>query len=102
VTAHAIGPLAELWDGDLVAARAGGVKLVVVRVGDAVCAYEDRCAHLGVALSEGTLDGGLLTCSAHHWQYDATTGRGINPATACLVRFPVTIRGGVIHVEVAP
>jgi toluene monooxygenase system ferredoxin subunit len=72
----------------------------VVRLADEVHAYLDRCAHLGVALSEGTLEGGVLTCSAHHWQYDAATGRGINPDTACLVRFPVTITDGDVYVEV--
>lgn len=99
MTAHRIGPLAELWSGDLVAARVGGTAVLVVRLGDEVHAYEDRCAHLGIALSEGTLDGRVLTCSAHHWQYDVATGRGINPAAACLVRFPVTIEHGVIYVE---
>jgi toluene monooxygenase system ferredoxin subunit len=99
VTTHRIAPLAELWIGDLVAARIAGTPVLVVRLGDEVHAYEDRCAHLGVALSEGTLDGMVLTCSAHHWQYDVATGRGINPATACLVRFPVTIEHGVVYVE---
>lgn len=99
MTAHRIAPLAELWIGDLVAARVAGTRVLVVRLGDEVHAYEDRCAHLGVALSEGTLDGTVLTCSAHHWQYDVATGRGINPATACLVRFPVTIEHGVVYVE---
>ena len=101
MTAHRIGPLAELWAGDLVAAQVAGTRLLVVRIGDEVHAYEDRCAHLGVALSEGTLDGEVLTCAAHHWTYDVSTGRGINPRTACLVRFPVTIEHGVIYVELA-
>jgi toluene monooxygenase system ferredoxin subunit len=99
MTAHRIAALTELWAGDLVAARIAGTRLLVVRLGDDVHAYEDRCAHLGVALSEGTLDGRVLTCSAHHWQYDVATGCGINPATACLVRFPVTIAHGVVYVE---
>jgi toluene monooxygenase system ferredoxin subunit len=102
MTAHRIGPLAELWAGDLVAAQLAGAKVLVVRLGDAVHAYADRCAHLGVALSEGTLDGCILTCSAHHWQYDLATGRGVNPDTACLVRYPVRIEHGVIYVEVEP
>ena len=96
---HRVGLLAELWESDLVAARPGGTPVLVIRIGDEVHAYEDRCPHLGLALSEGTLDGCVLTCSAHHWQYDIATGRGINPATACLVRFPVTIEHGVIYVE---
>ena len=101
MTAHRVASLAELWDGDFMTARVAGTRVLVVRLGDAVHAYEDRCAHLGIALSEGKLEGGILTCSAHHWQYDAATGCGINPASACLVRFPVRIERGVIYLEVA-
>lgn len=95
-----VGPLAELWNGDVVAARVDGIKLVLVRVDDEVHAYEDRCAHLGVELSKGTLDGCVLTCSAHHWQYDVRSGRGINPAHACLSRFPIKIEDGMIYVKI--
>jgi toluene monooxygenase system ferredoxin subunit len=102
MTVHRVAALAELWAGDLVPARVAGARLVMVRIGDEVHAYEDRCTHLGVALSEGTLEGSVLTCSAHHWQYDVSTGRGINPSTACLVRFPVTIEHGEVYVEVEP
>jgi toluene monooxygenase system ferredoxin subunit len=96
---HLVCPAVELWSGDLRAAKLGALRVVVLRVGDAVYAYEDRCAHLGAPLSEGTLEGTVLTCAAHHWQYDATTGRGINPPTACLVRLAAAIEGDSIVVE---
>lgn len=99
---HRVGLLAELWSGDLQAHTVDGVAVVLLRVDDGVHAYENRCAHLGVELSKGTLDGRVLTCSAHHWQYDATTGRGINPATACLKRYPIKVENGVIYVAVTP
>ncbi|MBX3159446.1 MAG: Rieske 2Fe-2S domain-containing protein [Deltaproteobacteria bacterium] len=98
---HRVTALADLWSGDLLAARVAGVAVLVLRVGDTVRAYEDRCAHLGVALSAGTLADNVLTCSAHHWQYDASTGRGLNPATACLRAFAVEIRDGAVYVDPA-
>ena len=97
-----VGLLAELWSGDLQALTVDGIAVVLLRVDDTVHAYENRCAHLGVELSRGTLDGCVLTCSAHHWQYDATTGKGINPAHACLKRFATKIEDGVIYVAVTP
>jgi toluene monooxygenase system ferredoxin subunit len=92
--------LDELWRGDMTARVVGKTKLVVIRIDDGVYAYEDRCAHLGVALSEGSLDGRVLTCSAHHYQYDACTGRGINPKDVCLRAFPVRVDGGDVLVDV--
>jgi toluene monooxygenase system ferredoxin subunit len=92
--------LDELWRGDMTARAVGRTKLVVIRIDDGVYAYEDRCAHLGVALSEGSLDGRVLTCSAHHYQYDACTGRGVNPKDVCLRAFPVRVEGGDVLVDV--
>ncbi|HKV95685.1 MAG TPA: MmoB/DmpM family protein [Candidatus Angelobacter sp.] len=91
---------AELWDGDMTARRVDGHDVLLVRHNSVVYAYENRCAHLGVALSEGRLDGHVLTCRAHHWQYDVRSGTGINPATACLKHFPVKIEDGRVFVNV--
>jgi toluene monooxygenase system protein E len=91
---------AELWDGDMTAGRVDGHDLLLVRHNGVVYAYENRCAHLGVALSEGRLDGYVLTCRAHHWQYDVRSGSGVNPATACLRRFAVKIEDGKVFVDV--
>ena len=91
---------AELWDGDMTARRVDGHDLLLVRHNGVVYAYENRCAHLGVALSEGRLDGYVLTCRAHHWQYDVRSGSGVNPATACLTRFAVKIEDGKVFVDV--
>jgi len=95
------GAVDELWDGEMASCTVGGRKVLLVRIGEAICAYEDRCAHLGVALSEGQLDDRVITCAAHQYQYDALTGRGINPRAVCLVRFPVRIDAGTISVDVA-
>jgi len=97
---HRVIAVADLWNGDLVAADVGGTHVLLVKIDDVVHAYANRCAHLGVALSEGSLAGRVLTCSAHHWQYDVVTGRGVNPDSACLSRFPVKIEGGAVFVEV--
>jgi len=91
---------AELWDGDMTARRVDGHDLLLVRHNGVVYAYENRCAHQGVALSEGRLDGYILTCRAHHWQYDVRSGSGVNPATACLRRFAVKIEDGKVFVDV--
>lgn len=91
---------AELWDGDMTAVTIGGRDILLVRIDGVIYAYENRCAHLGVALSQGELDGHVLTCSAHHWQYDVRSGSGINPATACLTRFAAKIESGDVLVDV--
>jgi phenylpropionate dioxygenase-like ring-hydroxylating dioxygenase large terminal subunit len=46
-------------------------QLVVVRLENEVCVFDDLCAHRGSALSIGTvLDGCELQCPYHGWRYD--------------------------------
>jgi toluene monooxygenase system ferredoxin subunit len=82
------------------AVQVGGQRLVLVRTERCVFAYEDRCAHLGLPLSDGTLRAGVLTCSAHHYQYDAETGEGINPRCARLKCVAAKIASGLVLVDV--
>lgn len=94
------GSTATLWPGEMAAATVGGRRLLLVHLDDGVRAYDDRCAHQQVALSQGALDGCRLTCAAHGWQYDLRSGCGLNPETARLIRYPVRIDGEAILVDV--
>jgi toluene monooxygenase system ferredoxin subunit len=90
----------ELWDGELRGVVVHGKKVVLLRHDGVVRAFADRCAHLGTPLSTGRLCDGVLTCSLHEWQYDVTTGAGVNPRPARLIRYDVRIEAGDIWVEV--
>ncbi|HEX7897212.1 MAG TPA: Rieske 2Fe-2S domain-containing protein [Planctomycetota bacterium] len=96
-----LAPLEDFWSGELRGEVVDGRKVLVVRRGGDVLAYEDRCAHLGVRLSEGRLEGDVLTCAAHEWTYDVRTGQGVNPAAACLKRFPAKVEDGQVWVDVS-
>ena len=92
----------EVWEGEMVPVRVAGRRLVLLRLDGCAHAYDDRCAHLGVPISDGTFHGDVLICSAHFYEYDARTGRGVNPTNVCLVAHPVEERDGDIFVEVTP
>lgn len=93
--------LSELWSGEMGAFSVGDRHVLLVHAEHVVYAYEDRCPHQGAKLSAGRLDGSTLVCSVHGWSYDVSTGRGINPSTARLVRFSVRIEGDDVLVDVA-
>lgn len=90
---------AALWPGEMAGVTCGPSPVLVVHAGGALRVYPDRCLHQGVALSEGRLDGDVLTCRAHGWQYDACTGAGINPAGVALRRLPLRIEGDRVAVD---
>jgi toluene monooxygenase system ferredoxin subunit len=92
------GTLDDIWEGEMGAVHLGTVDVLLCNVDGEVFAYEDRCPHLANPLSEGVLDGALLTCAAHEWAFDVRTGSGVNPASACLRRYPVRLDGEQIFV----
>jgi len=56
-------PESELWIGELRPVRLSCGRVLLVRTEAGVFAYEDRCPHLGLPLSSGTLEGDTLTIS---------------------------------------
>ena len=93
--------LDQLWAGEKVGLLVDGKKILLINIEQTIYAYEDRCAHQAVILSNGRLEGHVLTCRVHEWQYDACTGEGINPIGVRLQSFPVKLEGEDIYVDVA-
>jgi toluene monooxygenase system ferredoxin subunit len=83
----------DLWVGEMRAVDVSGQRVLLVNVDGQVRAYLDRCPHRGLPLSEGRLEGAVLVCSQHGWQFDARTGGGVNPACAALTPIPARVEG---------
>lgn len=101
MSSHELLAESELWVGEHRRFVIEGRRVLVLRTEAGIFAYEDRCPHLGLPLSKGTLEGQTLTCFAHHFQFDAETGAGINPRCLSLWAYPVECRAGVICVDVS-
>lgn len=99
---HKVLDADDLWIGEMRGLRVAGRPVLLLRVEEGVFAYEDRCAHLGVRLSEGSLSGSVLTCRAHQYQYDVRSGRGVNPRAVELVPLTVLVQDGGIFLDPAP
>lgn len=81
----------DLLNGEMMGCQLGGNKVLIIKIDDRIFAYEDRCAHFGMPLSQGKLDEQTLTCFAHEWQYDVCSGKGINPQSVCLRQYAVLV-----------
>ena len=97
---YEIMPIDDLWIGEMLDVEVGGVKVLLLNVEDEIQAYLDRCPHRSSPLSEGTFEGLKLTCATHLWEFNVLTGRGINPESSELIRFPVRVENGMIYVQV--
>ena len=92
-------PSEELWLGEMRACSVAGRPVLLINNDGQISAFADRCAHQGFPLSRGRLVGTTLTCAAHEWQYDARSGTGLNPRSACLRRFEVQVRDGAVWID---
>lgn len=94
-----VASASELWDGEKRCVVVDGLLVLLVKLEGRIYAYENRCAHRGLPVGSGRLDGHVLTCPVHEWQYDVRTGHGVNPAGAKLRSLPLRIDGDDVLVD---
>lgn len=92
-----IGPVRDIPDDRCIAVAEG--RVVVVRFGDEVRAYRNRCLHQESPLAEGWVRDGVLSCPLHFWRYDVATGE-LRNGLGCLERYAIEYEGGIAHVIV--
>ncbi|OBH60021.1 Rieske 2Fe-2S domain-containing protein [Mycobacterium sp. E2479] len=95
-----VATLDDLWEGEVAEFQVGGrsILLAHLRSGE-IRAYDGLCPHAGFPLADGDVDGDILTCSAHSWEFDLATGAGVNPADCRLHTHPVRLDGDQIAVS---
>jgi nitrite reductase/ring-hydroxylating ferredoxin subunit len=89
----------EIPSGQGRAFEVDGAEIALFRVDGAFYATEDLCLHAGGPLHAGKLDGRVVTCPWHGWQFDVTDGRCALHGTA-LRCFATRVRDGVVEIEI--
>lgn len=95
-----VATLDDLWEGEVAEFQVGDrpILLAHLRTGE-IRAYDGLCPHAGFPLADGDVDGAVLTCTAHSWEFDLATGAGVNPANCQLNSHPVRLDGNQITVS---
>ena len=76
-----------------------GVEIAVFNVNGNFYAIDNACKHRGGPLGEGDLDGDIVTCPLHGWQYNVTNGNCVT-MPAHVKSFEVKVEGNDILVNV--
>jgi len=91
--------VAELPVGSVREFQLDGVTIALANVGGKIFAINNTCLHHGGPLGQGVLNGSMVTCPWHGWQYDVTNGKvGQNP-TVGVDCYKVEIRGEDVFVD---
>ncbi len=78
------GKAADIPPGKMIKVSIDGRDILVANIDGEYYATDDSCTHSGSSLSEGKLDGCVITCGWHGAQFDCKTGK--------LEKFPAKIR----------
>ena len=82
------------------AVEAEGRKIALFHSGGAYYAIDDTCTHRGGPLSEGQVEGMVVTCPWHGATFDIATGDVLgSPAPRGVVAYRVQVDGNDIKVE---
>jgi 3-phenylpropionate/trans-cinnamate dioxygenase ferredoxin subunit len=108
-----VGTAGELVDGSMKEVTAQGRDFLLARIGDRYYAADNRCPHMGGKLSQGKLEGTVVTCPRHGSQFDLRDGKvvrwlkgGVSSMAGKLLKpprpiatYPVKLDGDKIMLE---
>src|SRR6267378_2392269 len=78
-----------------------GKEILVGKLAGKYYALDERCTHRGGPMSEGTLEGGVITCPWHHGQFDLATGEVRDPPLAePLKSYELQVEGADILISI--
>lgn len=90
----------EVPPGTIQELQLDGKNVAVANVGGKFFAIDNTCLHRGGPLGQGVLEGKVVTCPWHGWEYDVTTGKTtMNPAVGVSC-YAVEVRGDDLFVDV--
>jgi nitrite reductase/ring-hydroxylating ferredoxin subunit len=92
----------ELPPGQAREVQAGGRTLALVNVDGQFHAVDNRCVHRGGPLGQGFVEGHLLGCPWHAWNYDVRTGEMAGNPEFKVACYPVRVEDGQVLVSPEP
>lgn len=91
--------LTDIPEGGVKAIVLEGEKILLSRRGSAVTCFQNACAHLGLALDEGEVVDGIITCPYHGFQYDLASGECLTAPSVQLQPHAVRVVGTRVDVR---
>ena len=93
-----VASLSELEAGACKAIEAGGKAIALFNVDGTIYALDNTCLHRGGPLGEGTLEGDVVTCPLHMWEYNVRTGETLADRSLKVASYAVQVDGDDIKV----
>jgi nitrite reductase/ring-hydroxylating ferredoxin subunit len=79
--------------------RVHGRPIALFRINGSMYALDNACPHRDGPLGEGLVQGSVVTCPRHGWQFDVTTGACVGRPGRKAFSFPTRIEGDMVLVQ---
>jgi nitrite reductase (NADH) small subunit len=89
----------DVPSGTLTTVRAGDEEIALAHCDGGFYAVQQHCLHLQGPLGEGRLEGCVLTCPWHGWQYDVRTGQNEFDLAIQLRTYDVQVEDGEVRIR---
>ena len=90
----------DLPPGKAMGCDLNGKKIAVFNIDGKFYAINDECTHAGGSLSEGEINGTVVTCPWHGATFEITSGQVLSaPAFEGVTSYKVQINGNDIQIE---
>jgi len=94
----AVASAEDVPPGTIAAVRVGDEDIALAHCDGGFYAVQGHCLHLQGPLGEGRLEGCVLTCPWHGWQYDVRTGQNEFDLAIQLRTYDVQVDDGEVRV----
>lgn len=93
-----VAGIADVKPGHGIVAEVNGKTLAVFNVNGTFHVTDNTCVHRGGPLGEGDLEGEVVTCPWHGWQFNVKTGGCVNNPSAKVDTYQVKVEGANVKV----
>jgi nitrite reductase/ring-hydroxylating ferredoxin subunit len=91
---------ADVPPGSGIVAEVNEQSIALFNVDGTFYAIGNVCVHRGGPLGEGELEGEVVTCPWHAWQYNVKTGKSLTNPSASVKTYEVKVDGSDVKVLV--
>ncbi len=97
-----VAKTSDIQPGTSKLVEAAGKRVALFNVDGKIYAIDDTCTHRGGPLSEGELEGDIVTCPWHGARFDVKTGQCEGPpAPRGVSSYKVQVEGSDIKIELS-
>ena len=94
-------PVAAVTPGKGVLVTVNGRDVAVFRRGDEILAIGNDCPHQGGSLCDGWVEGDIVVCPLHGWEFDMRTGACMTVLGESVPGYRATVEDRTIYLEEA-